>query len=364
MTLDVLVRDRLAPLCVTSLLLACGSDDSELSRTGSGSSITLSTSLGSNGDGIDSSGDGIDSSDGDGDSDDNEGDGDPDTSSSGGIKLDIGDGSTAGTADDGGELEGCQKVDILFVIDNSGSMVEEQASLLASFSGFVDGIQAELATADSYHLGVVTTDAYANNAPGCQTLGALVTQTGGDSAAGLDCLPFSTGARYLDDTEPDLDAKFSCIAQVGVSGSGDEIQAQSGYTAVSPEMNAPGACNDGFIREDALLVVVIITDEEDTPDCIPFFGCLGGGSEGNPPDWFQKFSMAKGGIQENIVMLANVGQSPQNTCSADHGVRLIALTNWFFNGFVGDICAPDYSPFFTSAISVIEDACDNFTPPE
>jgi hypothetical protein len=129
-------------------------------------------------------------------------------------------------------------------------------------------------------------------------------------------------------------------------------------------MNAPGACNDGFIRDDALLVVVIITDEEDTPDCIPFFGCLGGGSEGNPPDWFQKFSDAKAGIQENIVMLALVGQSAQNACSADHSVRLIALTNWFFNGSVGDICAPDYSPFFTSAISVIEDACDNFMPPE
>jgi hypothetical protein len=250
------------------------------------------------------------------------------------------------------------------VIDNSGSMSEEQTSLLASFSGFVDGIQAELGTADSYHVGVVTTDAYANNAPGCQSLGALVTQTGGDSAAGLDCLPFSTGKRYLDDTEPDLDAKFSCIAQVGVSGSGDEIQAQSAYTAVSPVMNGPGACNDGFIRDDALLVVVIISDEEDTPDCIPFFGCIGGGSEGNPPDWFQKFSDAKGGIQENIVMLALVGQSAQNACSADHAVRLIALTNWFFNGSVGDICAPDYSPFFTSAISVIEDACDNFMPPE
>jgi hypothetical protein len=351
---------------MSALLLACGGDDSE-SRTASDGLSSIG--IDSNGDGIDSSGDGIDSNgDGDGDSGDgidSNGDGDPGTtSSSGGIKLDIGDGTSAGTADDGGGGEGCQKVDILFVIDNSGSMVEEQASLLASFSGFVSGIQAQLGSADSYHLGVVTTDAYSNNAPGCQTLGALVTQTGGDSAAGLDCLPFSSGARYLDDTEPDLDAKFSCIAQVGISGSGDEIQAQSGYTAVSFAMNAPGACNDGFIRDDALLVVVIITDEEDTPDCVPFFGCLGGGSEGNPPDWFQKYSDAKGGIQENIVMLALVGQSDQNTCSADFGVRLIALTNWFFNGSVGDICAPDYSPFFNSAISVIEDACDNFTPPE
>jgi hypothetical protein len=359
--LDVVARARLAPLYMSALLLACGSDDI---ATTFGTSSPSSIGIDSFGDG-DADGDSDSDADGDGDADGNgDGDGDGDTSG-GGIKLDVAPADTGSSADDGGpQLEGCQKVDLLFVIDNSGSMAEEQTSLLASFSGFVAGIQAELGSADSYHVGVITTDAYANNAPGCNTLGALVTQTGGDSAAGQDCLPFSSGARYLDDTEPDLEAKFSCIAQVGVSGSGDEIQAQSGYTAVSPAMNAPGACNDGFIRDDALLVVVIITDEEDTPDCVPFFGCLGGGSEGNPPDWFQKFSDAKGGIQENIVMLALVGQSAQNVCSADHGVRLIALTNWFFNGSVGDICAPDYSPFFTQAISVIEDACDNFTPPE
>jgi hypothetical protein len=355
------VRARWVPLSLSTLLFACGGDDEGASR----GSVTIGvTSIGID-DGIDDdSGEGLDNGNenGDGDGDDN-GDGDPTTTSTSGTKFDLGDDTTAGTADDGVELEGCQKVDLLFVIDNSGSMAEEQTSLLTSFSGFVDGIKAELSMADSYHIGVVTTDAYANNAPGCTGLGALVTQTGGDSSSGMNCLPFSSGARYLDDTEPDLTAKFSCIGQVGVSGSGDEIQAQSAYSAVSPAMNAPGACNDGFIRDDALLVVVIISDEEDTPDCIPFFGCIGGGSEGNPPDWFQKFSDAKGGIQENIVMLALVGMHPDNTCSADHALRLIALTNWFFNGSVGDICAPDYSPFFTSAISVIEDACDNFTPP-
>jgi hypothetical protein len=355
--LDI-VCARLAPLCASALLFACGSDDTQSSR---GTSISV-TSIGIDSDGSEGIDGDADNDNGDGDGDNGDGDGDNTTSTSG-VKFDIGDESSDNSADDGIELEGCQKVDILFVIDNSGSMVEEQTSLLNSFSGFVDGIQAELAMADSYHIGVVTTDAYANNEPGCTALGSLVTQTGGDSSSGMNCLPFSSGARYLDDTEPDLDAKFSCIAQVGISGSGDEIQAQSGYEALQPAINGPGACNDGFLRDDALLVVVIITDEEDTPDCIPFFGCIGGGSEGNPPDWFAKYSEAKAGIQENIVMLALIGTSDQNTCGADYSPRLIALTNWFFNGTYDDICAPDYSPFFTSAISVIDDACDNFTPP-
>jgi hypothetical protein len=285
------------------------------------------------------------------------------TSSSGGDKLDLGDGESAGTAGDTSNPgAGCQKVDLLFVIDNSGSMADEQVSLVASFSGFVAGIKSALATADSYHIGVVTTDAYSSNEAGCQTLGALVTQTGGDSASNMNCLPFASGKRWLDDTEPDLDSKFACIAQVGVSGSGDEVQAQAGYTAVTLSMNQPGACNDGFIRPDALLVVVFITDEDDAPDCVPFFGCLGG-SAGNPPDWAGQFSQAKNSINENIVMLALVGQSAQNSCGADHCQRLIALTNTFINGSSGDICAPSYATFFNDAISVIDNACDNFIPP-
>ena len=285
------------------------------------------------------------------------------SSSTTGPLLDLGGNETMGTTGDTGGGAGCQKVDLLFVIDNSGSMQDEQASLIASFEGFVNGIQAELDSADSYHIGVVTTDAYDDNAPGCQGLGHLVTQTGGEGSSATDCLPFTTGKRFLDNTEPNLQDKFACIAQVGISGSGDEVQAQAGYTAVTKSLSEPGACNDGFIREDALLVVVFITDEDDAPDCVPIIGCLGG-SGGDPPDWAAQFTQSKNGIQDNIVMLALVGQSGNNSCGADHCTRLIALTNWFINGSSGDICAPSYEGFFTEAISVIDTACDNFTPPE
>src|SRR5690242_21671906 len=36
---------------------------------------------------------------------------------------------------------GCAKADFLFVIDNSGSMADEQDNLIASFPGFIDTIQ-------------------------------------------------------------------------------------------------------------------------------------------------------------------------------------------------------------------------------
>ncbi len=88
---------------------------------------------------------------------------------------------------------GCRKVDFLFVIDNSGSMSAQQAQLLASFNGFITAIQDSLdESVDSYHVGVITSDAYSSNAPGCNTLGALVSQT----QAGGDCTPFAAGGRY------------------------------------------------------------------------------------------------------------------------------------------------------------------------
>ncbi len=333
-----------------ALLLGCGESGSRaLSETGI-------NSIGGDDNGGDEDTGTAGEDDGNDDNDPSGGDGDGDEGD--GVKFDLG--PPPASADLPMD-EGCQKVDLLFVIDNSGSMQNEQASLVASFGGFVAGIQAALDTADSYHVGVVTTDSYGSNADGCKSLGALVTRTGGEASSGTNCLPFSSGMRYLDDTEPDLATKFACIAQVGISGSGDEIQAEAGYRAISPNLNGPGACNEGFVREDALLVVVIITDEDDEEDCNIFFGC-DGGSNGDPADWFQQFTNYKGGIEENIVLLSLVG-GPNNGCGADNCSRLINMTNMFTNGSVGDICAPSYETFFNQAIAVIDDACDNFTPP-
>jgi hypothetical protein len=46
-------------------------------------------------------------------------------------------------------------VDVLFVMDNSGSMAEEQQSVVDSFSTFLEGFTAERI---DYHIGIVSTD--------------------------------------------------------------------------------------------------------------------------------------------------------------------------------------------------------------
>jgi hypothetical protein len=45
------------------------------------------------------------------------------------------------------------------------------------------------------------------------------------------------------------------------------------------------------------------------------------------------------------------------------GTRLIAFTEMFTYGFIGQVCAPTYDPFFQAAVGSIKSACDDFMPP-
>ena len=58
-------------------------------------------------------------------------------------------------------------VDILFVIDNSGSMAEEQALLSANFAAFIDVLEQDDVKAN-YRIGVTTTDSGNPRCPSAQ----------------------------------------------------------------------------------------------------------------------------------------------------------------------------------------------------
>src|SRR5262245_53941323 len=76
------------------------------------------------------------------------------TTGAGGLGIDGGTG-TGGAGGQGG-FDGCHNVDVLFVIDDSGSMSDKQKALVAAFPGFVSTMKQKLAKAVSYHVGVVT----------------------------------------------------------------------------------------------------------------------------------------------------------------------------------------------------------------
>jgi hypothetical protein len=338
--------------------LACGDGD-ERDPTSTNASATAPT--------------GITTPDDSGTAGDDTADDDDDDSDPTDDKLDVFGGDAGNTGGDTSST-GCKKVDLLFVIDNSGSMADEQYNLITSFPDFIDGMRTRLSETDGYNVGVISTDVYTGDLT-CLPLqeGALVTETAGGGSSNATCAPYTSGLRFMTEAD-DLESKFACAAQIGISGDGDERPVQATLAAFAPGITAPGACNEGFLRDDALLVVVMITDEEDDHegeaeacDQSPQQG-----SAGEPAEWFDALVAIKG-EETSIVLLSLLGPTGVDAClaldkcnggidGAEPAPRLLELTDMFTYGFVGPVCQP-YGPFFLEAIDVIQSACDEFEPP-
>jgi hypothetical protein len=159
-----------------------------------------------------------------------------------------------------------REVDILFVVDNSGSMKEEQQSLTDNFGKFIDVLRSIDGGLPDVHIGVVTSDmgtAGGGSAAGCGGLGDNgIMKTGG--------VPFTGGANYLIDTavpnmpgmrnknySGDLAATFKQMATVGITGCGFEQHLNSAVAALNSTANA------NFLRPNAFLAIVFIADEDD-----------------------------------------------------------------------------------------------------
>lgn len=191
-----------------------------------------------------------------------------------------------------------ETADVLFVIDNSGSMSQEQANLVSQMpfllatltSGDFEGDgRLEFPPITDLHIGVVTTDmgVGAADVPGsCSDSGArgddgvLRTTSGGDVEACEGTFP-----SYLD-FGGDLDAlasSFACVGNVGTNGCGFEQQLEAGLKALTPssspirfyggDLGHGSEANAGFARDDSVLAIISLTDEADcsTPNADELF---------------------------------------------------------------------------------------------
>jgi hypothetical protein len=132
----------------------------------------------------------------------------------------------AGIPDAPGIADGCNAVDFLFVIDSSGSMFDKQVNLVANFPTFSAQIQETLENVTSYHVGVISTDAYAPNAPPCGALGDFVISTvGGIDSSEMVCGPYTEGYNFMTEQD-DLDETFACAAQLGTFGDGSRSRSR------------------------------------------------------------------------------------------------------------------------------------------
>lgn len=220
--------------------------------------------------------------------------------------------------------------DILFVVDDSCSMEDEQEELAANFDNF---IQSFSGTNVDYHIGVVRGDL-----------------TSGDQEGWGILEPLSDGSRWIDPSTPDPIASFNDIANVGASGSGEcEMGLQSSFSALTYQGN-PGRPNEGFYREDAMLTVVQISDEIDHWDAGGIFGgSCGGISPNEYIPWFL-YSLKGSGNQDKLIFTAIVGDRPGGCSTADDSAAEGEGYWEVIDGVGGhflSVCSDDWSVFLT-----------------
>jgi hypothetical protein len=165
------------------------------------------------------------------------------------------------------DLNPVRDIDILFLVDNSPSMKEEQDKLRANFSVFMDELKKIPGGLPNVHIGVVSSDLGAASTPlangGCPRPGGDrgIFQT--KANCGLDpgsLFISSFNNQTVNNFQGTIDNAFSCMANLGVQGCGYEHQLQATrvalYESITPE-------NKGFLRQNAFLALILITDEDD-----------------------------------------------------------------------------------------------------
>jgi hypothetical protein len=179
------------------------------------------------------------------------------------------------------------KVDILFMVDDSPSMDPKQKELQARFPELIKVLDdfAAKGTPAWYHIGVVTSDLGAGAVMngGCQVGGKGARLQPLGAAHGANCVAPTKGLNFIDYNQlngtnnlpagQDLPTTFTCMASVGVAGCGFEHQLESPYRALKRCMPAADGSypnctipeNQNFLRPDSIVAIVWITDEDD--DC-------------------------------------------------------------------------------------------------
>ncbi len=186
--------------------------------------------------------------------------------------------------------------DILFVVDSSCSMEGEQAELASNFDGFISNF---IGTTVDYHIGVVDGDLSSMSA---SEEGRLIEQR---------------GVRWISPETPDPVATFNDMARLGSDGSGAcEMGLQASFAALNAR-STPGGWNDGFTRPDALLSVIVVTDENDSAgNWDPFgTGCQGIGPDEYIP-WLQ--GLRPWTWQDQIIFTGIVGDEPSGCENGDN----------------------------------------------
>ena len=88
-------------------------------------------------------------------------------------------------------------------------------------------------------------------------------QDGGHNGKLLKPAACNMTKRWIDKSDPDPAMTFSCVANVGIDGPSREMPLR----AIKDAFTTASATNAGFRRADALIAIVILTDENFESAC-------------------------------------------------------------------------------------------------
>lgn len=191
--------------------------------------------------------------------------------------------------EDGGQsqLDFNPQVDILFVTDNSDSMKSAQENLVRNIDRFTAGILRNKMI--DYHIGVISvwdsSERYAQTKKDQYQIGDLrfIKNQKGQTAQNRRFVAKSDGNSKL--IAPTLNIGVTPYAQ-----GGPEFEELFSPLSAAIEKTGRGASNEGFFRKDAQLVVVLMTDADDSTRSI------------SPEEMAQKLISFKGGRAEKVAV--------------------------------------------------------------
>jgi hypothetical protein len=281
----------------------------------------------------------------------------------------------------GALVPGRVQTDILFVVDDSGSMIREQTALGSAFRGFIDAMAAA-PVGNDFHIGITTTSV---DWPQCTaSAGGVCTdwslRTTYPAGPPYDGAPYPAGALVADAGRPrileagsaTLVDDFVANVLVGTVGASKEQGLRALRLALGDRV-ADGT-NAGFLRPGARLAVILVTDEDDCseegpPQIIYPLGrdaCHSAAEQAllEPVQTYVDFLDGPVGGEKRQVLLAVVagidpatGQPAQPPCNPAGypGYRYRVFADDFGTAAqVADVCQPDFTATFQAIAALLD----------
>ncbi|RMG96715.1 MAG: hypothetical protein D6705_10575 [Deltaproteobacteria bacterium] len=245
-------------------------------------------------------------------------------------------GTTLGGATDGGVVDACGALDLLFVVDNSTANEVALANIAANIGILADYLRdADEPWSEDVHVGFVRTHPTPGPCNGVGTLSA-------DPTGSQPCATASGGAYASAADGADFGDVLTCLADIPLVDVADPppvaMAAARGLGRPLPGDPAPDAgCNAGFLREQAIHAVVIVAAADDPGNGIA--------SPGGPEDWAAALSVLADPAAGSELVLYGVVPDPDPPPGC--APRADNLLSWFAlheRASVSDWCRLQTSP--------------------